>query len=59
MRNLLSVIFLLFTTILSAQIPTGYYDSARNLADNSLKYELNQIIDNHIEFYYTDSNTDV
>ena len=58
MRKLLSIFFF-FTITLKAQIPTGYYDSARNLADDNLKYELNQIIDNHIEFYYTDSNTDV
>jgi hypothetical protein len=43
----------LFTIILSAQIQIEYYDSAKNLADDNLKYELNQIIDNHIEFYYT------
>ena len=59
MRKLLSVLFFLFTTILSAQIPTGFYNSAKNLADENLKYELKQIIDNYIEFYYTDSNTGV
>jgi endonuclease I len=50
---------LLSSLILSAQIPTGYYDSAKNLADSNLKYELNQIIDNHTEFNYTSSETDV
>ena len=55
----LSVIFLLSPLIFSAQIPSGYYDSAKNLADDNLKYELNQIIDNHTEFSYTSSSTDV
>jgi endonuclease I len=53
------VTLLLSSLILSAQIPTGYYDSAKNLADNNLKYELNQIIDNHTEYKYTSSTTDV
>ena len=53
------ITLLLSSLILSAQIPTGYYDSAKNLADNNLKYELNQIIDNHTEYNYTSSGTDV
>lgn len=53
-----TVLFFLCSTILSAQIPNGYYDSAENLADDNLKYELNQIIDNHIEFPYTDQSVD-
>jgi len=52
-------IFILLTSIVSAQVPSGYYDTAKNLADDNLKYELNQIIDNHTEFYYTGSSTDV
>ena len=48
-----------FITSTFAQVPSGYYGSAKNLADGNLKYELNQIIDNHIEFTYTSSNTDV
>jgi endonuclease I len=55
----LNTIFLLFTFTLSAQVPTEYYDSAKNLSDSNLKYELNQIIDNHTEFYYTSSEIDV
>jgi len=42
-----------------AQIPVGYYLTAENYADDALKYELNQIIDNHIEFTYTSTSTDV
>ena len=55
----LTTIFLLFTFTLSAQITTEYYDSAKNLSGEDLKYELNQIIDNHTEYSYTGSNTDV
>ncbi|WAC02632.1 endonuclease [Lacinutrix neustonica] len=50
---------LLFTHLIFAQIPIDYYESAENLADDSLKFELNNIIDNHIEFSYTSTNTDV
>ena len=52
-------IFFLLSSIISAQIPSGYYNSALNLSDDNLKYELNQIIDNHTEFFYTSSDTDV
>ena len=37
----ISLINLLSSLILSAQIPTGYYDSALGLADGDLKYALN------------------
>jgi hypothetical protein len=57
--NYLSVISLFYFTVISAQIPNGYYDSAKNLSDENLKSALNQIIDNHTEFYYTSSDTDV
>ena len=55
----LSGIFMLFLTVISAQIPPGYYDSALNLADDNLKSSLNDIIDEHTEFTYTSSNIDV
>jgi len=45
--------------VLFSQIPANYYDTAEDLAGAALKYELNQIIDNHIEFSYTSSSTDV
>ena len=54
-----TIIFFLFSVIISGQVPSGYYDSANNLADDNLKYALNQVIDNHTEFYYTSSSTDV
>ena len=54
--SLNAVIF--FTISVTAQIPNGYYDSALNLADDDLKYALNQIIDNHIEFPYTSQSVD-
>ena len=41
-----------------SQIPSGYYNTAENKADEVLKFELNQIIDNHTTFPYTSSNTD-
>ncbi|MBW1295606.1 endonuclease [Aquimarina litoralis] len=45
--------------ILIAQIPDGYYDTAINQGGADLKLKLNQIIDNHVEFPYTASETDV
>ena len=54
-----TIIFFLFSVIISGQVPSGYYDSANNLADDNLKYALNQVIDNHTEFNYTSSSTDV
>jgi endonuclease I len=59
MLKYISVIFFLLTIILSARVPTGYYDSAKNLTDDNLKFELNQIIDNHTEFNHTSSEIDV
>ena len=44
--NYLSVISLFFFTVISAQIPNGYYDSAKNLSDENLKSALNQITGN-------------
>tara|TARA_B110000091_G_scaffold118726_1_gene127891 strand:+ start:1395 stop:2474 length:1080 start_codon:yes stop_codon:yes gene_type:complete len=55
----INTIFLLFTFVLAAQITTEYYDSAKNLSGEELKNELNQIIDNHTEYYYTGSEIDV
>ncbi len=49
---------LLISNLLSAQDST-YYLSAHKKSDDSLKYELNQIIKNHTEFPYTSSSTDV
>lgn len=54
-----TLLLLLFPVISFAQIPTNYYDTAENTLDADLKYELNQIIDNHTIFTYTSSSTDV
>ena len=47
-----SVISLFFFTVISAQVPNDYYDSAKNLSDENLKFALNQIIDNHKELNF-------
>lgn len=49
---------LLISNSLCAQEST-YYERAHNKSDDSLKFELNQIIKNHTEFTYTSSSTDV
>jgi len=59
MRILFLVIFLCVSTIGFAQIPLGYYTTALGYTGDSLKFKLNDIIDNHIEFPYTSSSTDV
>jgi len=50
-----------FIPLLSfTQVPLDYYLTAENTADDVLKFELNQIIDNHTIFpYTTDPGTDV
>jgi endonuclease I len=53
------LLLLVFPLLSFSQIPVDYYLTAENYADAALKYELNQIIDNHIEFSYTSSSTDV
>jgi len=55
----LTFILLCSFQIVVAQIPDGYYDTAVNQGGADLKFKLNQIIDNHIEFPYTASETDV
>lgn len=49
---------LMSVSFVISQIPPGYYNSADGLTGNSLKAALNDIIDGHIEFPYTSSNTD-
>lgn len=49
---------LLISNPLSAQ-DSNYYLLAHKKSDDSLKFELNQIIKNHTEFTYTSSSTDV
>jgi len=54
-----TLLLLIFPILSFAQIPVDYYLTAENYADDALKYELNQIIDNHIEFTYSSTSTDV
>ena len=42
----------------SSQIPTGYYSSAENKSDQSLRSALHNIIDDHTAYSYTSSSTD-
>ena len=53
--------FLLFAASLPlfGQIPPGYYAPTSGLSGNALKDALNNIIDDHVEFPYTSSSTDV
>lgn len=53
------VLFFLTNVCVYSQIPPGYYNSAEGLTGETLKDALNNIIDGHIEFPYTSSNTDV
>ncbi|MFN5417715.1 MAG: endonuclease [Flavobacteriia bacterium] len=62
MKNILALIFIL-PTIIFAQIPTGYYNSAQGLTGDALKIALHNIIDNHTVVSYNGlwncySNTD-
>lgn len=43
----------------SIYIPTGYYDSAEDLSGEDLKAALHSIIKDHVEYPYTDDDTDV
>lgn len=51
-------IFLILSSFSFSQIPTGYYDPAMGLTGAALKATLNDIIQDHVEFPYTSSNTD-
>jgi endonuclease I len=42
-----------------AQIPEGYYDGTDNLEGEALKAQLNDIIQDHKEYEYTEDTTDV
>lgn len=54
-----NILFALFVSNVVFAQESAYYGSAYNKSDESLKYELNQIIKNHTEFTYTASSTDV
>ena len=60
MRIKLALTLLFFSfSIVSAQIPDGYYDTAAGLNGDELKTALYEIIKGHTEYSYTDSDTDV
>ena len=44
---------------MSGAVPSGYYDTANGLTGTSLQAALHEIINDHIKFPYTSSNTDV
>ncbi|MDB4584414.1 endonuclease [Draconibacterium sp.] len=54
------LLFLCFFLVLSskAQIPDGYYNSVIGKSGESLRFALHKIIKDHIEFPYTNKNTD-
>lgn len=54
-----TLLFIFIPLLSFTQVPVDYYLTADNTADDDLKFELNQIIDNHTEFYYTSDGTDV
>lgn len=54
----LFLLFVLCSFTGAAQIPPGYYDPAIGLTGEPLKTTLNDIIQDHVEFPYTSSNTD-
>ena len=58
LRKIVIVIFLGLSLFLYAQ-PANYYTSASGLKGSALKAQLNLIIENHTEFTYTSSSTDV
>jgi len=53
------LLIIFFANLVFAQIPSGYYDNASGLDDAALKSALNNIIDDHTEYPYTSSGTDV
>lgn len=59
MRILLILVIHLFSNLIYSQIPNGYYNGMDTLVGNSLKVALNNIINDHTEFSYTSSSTDV
>ena len=53
------MIMLIVHSTAMAQIPPRYYNAASGLTGVALKNTLNDIINNHIEYPYTSSSTDV
>lgn len=55
----LSIIAVACALSLFAQVPSGYYNAASGLTGTQLKAALHNIIDDHSEYPYSSSNTDV
>jgi len=53
------IILILIFNYLPAQIPDGYYEETEGLSGEELKSALHEIINDHIEFPYTSTGTDV
>ena len=58
-NHLTALCALLFPIFSFAQAPAGYYDAATGLTGADLQTALHGIIDNHTEYTYTSSGTDV
>ena len=59
MKYFYTLILSIITINCFSQIPEGYYNSAEGLQGDELKAALHDIIDDHTEYPYTSSNTDV
>ena len=59
MRILLISAIQIFSSLIYSQIPYGYYNGMDTLVGNPLKMALHNIINEHTEFPYTSSTTDV
>lgn len=57
--GVLAGLFIFLFISARGQIPPGYYDDAQGLVGEELKTALNAIIDDHIEYQYTSSGTDL
>jgi len=54
MKKIITLVLTFITISIYAQIPAGYYDTASGLTGEPLKAALNDIIDGHTEFSYTE-----
>jgi len=52
MKNKFILLLILFSNVLLAQIPNGYYNAAQGLTGNALKTALHNIIKNHTQVSY-------
>ena len=59
MSKPLVTMLLIVPTLIFAQIPEGYYDSADGLTAGELKSALHHIVSDHVKYPYTSGSTDV